>query len=367
MTSKTLVIHIGHYKTGTTALQVFCTGNAEALARRGLAYSAVRRHNAKHSVYAFSLLRAAGAKTLMYGFANPRTPEDLWAELLAEVRASPAPATLISSEEFMRLACFPQAAARLRAILADAPDIRLRVAAYLRPMQSHLRSWHNQLVKLRVCTTGFDATVRTGMEAIHLDYALALKPWVDLAGPGNLIVRPYDDGLRRGNRIYADFLAALGIGMPSWPSLPRRDPNPRLDDRLVDVMRMARATGLDAAARDDLRGRALAFLDSEAEREAASDPGRGATGVGDFARISARAEVGLREVARLAGPDFPLERFLADLPRPSDPAEVLRERLVDFLMQDRAALLDRIAALEARLNPPGATPTAPSDTAAKPG
>jgi hypothetical protein len=365
--TKTLVIHIGHYKTGTTALQVFCATNAAALARRGLAYSSVRRNFAKHSVYAYALLKAAGARTLLHGFANPRTPEDLWSELLAEVRASDAPVTLISSEEFMRLACFPAAMERLRAILAAAPDIAVRVIAYLRPMDRHLRSWHNQLVKLRVCSTGFDTTVRTGMEPIHLDYALALRPWAQLTDaarhPGRLIVRAYDDSLRQGDRMFADFLGSLGVRMPRWPSLPARDPNPRLDDRLVDLVRMARATGLDRAGSDQFRDRMQARLDTERQRRASETP--------DFAQIRARAEAGLREVASLAGREFPLQNFLSALPRPSDPHEAEREMLVEALMQDRATLLARIAELEALLAQPDAAPQPPAAampaTAAKPG
>jgi hypothetical protein len=343
--TKTLVIHIGHYKTGTTALQVFCANNAAALARRGLAYPRTGLYHAKHSVFAFSLLKAAGAKTLLYGFANPRTPEDLWSDLLAEVRTSPASATLISSEEFMRLACFPAGIDRLRAILAGAPDITVKVIAYLRPMDSHLRSWHNQLIKLRVCTTGFDSAVRTTMESIHLDYALALRPWAELTDaaryPGRLIVRAYDDSLRIGDRMFDDFLSALGVRMPSCPRLHQGDPNPRLDGRVIDLIRMARAAGLDRPTANQFGEQALAYLDAASQRRAAETP--------DFSQIRARAEAGLREVAALAGREFPLHKFLTSLPRPSEPHEAEREMLVEFLMQDRAALLARIAALEAQL------------------
>ena len=101
---KTLYIHIGHYKTGTTALQVFASRRQAMLAEtHGLDYPSVRIHNAKHSGYAFALYKAAGVETLMHGYSDPTPPEPIWAELFDHVRASPHAKTVISSEEFMRV------------------------------------------------------------------------------------------------------------------------------------------------------------------------------------------------------------------------------------------------------------------------
>ena len=340
--TRTLVLHIGHYKTGTTALQVFCESNAPALARLGLNYATAQRRRCKHSAYAFALLRAAGVTRQMYGYANPKPPERFWAELFDEVRAAAAPVTLISSEEFMRLGGVPQGMARLRAILDTAPDITVRVIAYLRPIQSHLRSWHNQLVKLGVTGLGFQAALRSDIEPVHYDYALAMQPWADLVGPGQLVIRPYSDALRAGNAMYRDFLTALGFRMPVWPRLPRRDPNPRLDDRLLDLTRSLRAAGLPAEFQAELLARAQAALDAPPAQPPAGTP--------DIPAIRARAQAGLDAVARLAGPDFPLGPFRADLPQPAPPAELERERMTEFLVQTHAAQLQAAEAEAARLN-----------------
>lgn len=344
--TRTLILHIGHYKTGTTALQVFCDKNAAALARRGITYAASQRHLSKHSIYAFALLRAAGVKRLMHGYARPEPPEAIWAKLLDEVRAAPTPNVLVSSEEFIRLAMAPAGVARLRAILAGAPDIAVRVIAYLRPIGPHLRSWHNQLVKKGQCQSGFQTAVATEIEAIHHDYALALAPWHALAGPGGLIVRAYDDDLRQGTRLFADFMAALGTDLPRWPVLPGGDPNPRADDRMLDVLRLAHERGVAPDDLERLTGRLRYRIGANLERaqdEAAT-----------LAGISARAAQGLAEVARMA-PGFPVDRFLTTLPAPVPEAETVREALIEVLMRERAeraretqALRDRIAELEAR-------------------
>ena len=85
---KTLFLHIGHFKTGTTALQVFLSNNQAFLARNDLFYAETRRHLSKHSDFAFSLLHATGVKTLMHGYDKPEEPEDLWQTLFDEVRRS---------------------------------------------------------------------------------------------------------------------------------------------------------------------------------------------------------------------------------------------------------------------------------------
>jgi hypothetical protein len=350
--TRTLILHIGHYKTGTTAVQIFCDRNAAALARRGVTWAAAGRHLSKHSDFAFALLRAGGATTLMHGYRRPDPPQAVWAPLLAEVRAAPTPAVLISSEEFMRLALFPGAVAALHEILAGAPDIRLRVLAWLRPVGPHLRSWHNQMVKMGRCRVGFQTAVCTQFEAIHHDYALSLAPWARLAGPGGLCVRPYDGTLRQGTRMYAEFCAALGIGLPRWPVLPQGDPNPRLDDRLLDLVRLAGVARLPEAERAPLLARGRARL--AAGRRAAMAEGPA------FARIRDRAADALAEVARLAGPGFPLDAFLAQGPEAPDEAEHARAALLEAVLQDRVEreaaharasqqAQARITALEAQL------------------
>lgn len=339
--ARRLILHIGHYKTGTTALQVFCTQNPRALARAGVTYAEAQRYLNKHSDYAFALLRAAGVRRLMHGYARPEPPETLWAELIAEVRTAPTPAVLVSSEEFMRLALAPEAVARLSAILAAAPDIEVRVVAYLRPIAAHLRSWYNQLVKMRESAAGFQTALVNEIEPIHFDYALALEPWQALAAPGGLTIRAYTEELRAGDRLYRDFMAALGIGWPRRPALPATDPNPRLDDRLLDVLRMANEARLPEAARNALMARVLSRLQlnlAEAEKQAPV-----------VAAIRARAAAGLERVAQLAGPDFPLALFRAALPEPVTEAETLRESLVQVLMRERAERAAEIRALRARI------------------
>jgi len=253
--ARELILHIGHFKTGTTALQMYLDYNRDLLAEAGLHYAAETRKHAKHSALAFSLLRRAGVSELMHGYSSPRPPAKIWQALFDETRALPdGQSLLVSSEEFIRLGAHPEAAALLRKQINQASDLRFRVIAYLRPPQAHLQSWYNQLVKMGIPVGSFTTALCSQIEAVHWDYALALKPWVEIFGAEAVILRTYGPALREGDALYADFLGALGFPLPAEAEPMPGDPNRRIDPR-----RLAYHRGLNprpASKATTARGRA---------------------------------------------------------------------------------------------------------------
>ncbi|MCC5987725.1 MAG: hypothetical protein JJT95_08585 [Pararhodobacter sp.] len=130
--------HVGHFKTGTTALQVFRVKNADRFRKVGLHYAESHREDAKQSALAFALYHAAGVRELMHGYDDDTPPEMLWREFFDEVRHGPEPTVLASSEEFMRLGAWHEAADRRRRIIGTvAGEFDFRIIAYLRPPQAH--------------------------------------------------------------------------------------------------------------------------------------------------------------------------------------------------------------------------------------
>ena len=350
---KVLWLHIGHYKTGTTALQVFLAQNRKALLRAGLDYPEQGQAHSKHSLLAFALYRAAGVETLMHGYAQPETPEEVWDALFDALRASPAPAGLVSSEEFMRLGAHPAAARRLAAIVARAPDIEFRVIAWLRAPQDHLRSWYNQLVKMGITVPGFDETVTRVMEPVHYDYACAVAPWIEIFGAEAVTLRGYRPEWRQGTGLYEDALAALG---PGWPlrgaKLPGADPNPRLEESEAELVRLMQNAGFPKFSVIWARKRAEAMR----ARAAALETGTPQS----FEAVAARAGEGLDRLAALPGCAADLDAFRADLPRPAGPREAALQDGLGLVLSElnhlrktsqasEAALKRRIEALEARL------------------
>lgn len=329
---KKIFLHVGHFKTGTTALQVFMARNAARFRSVGLHYAECRRKNAKHSALAFSLYRAVGVRTLMHGYVDDTPPDAIWREFFDEVRSRPEAAVLLSSEEFMRLGAWPEATELLRKIIAPASEeFDFRVIAYLRPPQDHLRSWYNQLVKMRQKVGDFESAVLAAMEPVHLDYALAMGPFFDIFGAEAVTLRRYDGALRADNRLFTDFLDTLQVSSPEGLVWPEADPNPRLDERVLEIVRLAQNAGMPPPRVNALKERASAYFDAEA----AFLP---AAGDDDLDAVAGRARRGIEALAEIKGDMFDPAPMLAGLPRPQDTTPGKTDALLGFILHEQVML-----------------------------
>lgn len=351
---KTLYLHIGHYKTGTSALQLFLARNRKALVRQGLDYLRYGCFMSKHSRFAFSLLKEAGVDRLMHRYNNPNSAEVLWRELLAAVRASKAQTCLISTEEFMRIGAYEEACAGLAQVAAGrGDDIDIRVIVYLRAPDDHLRSWYNQLVKMQIPVPDFTAAVTEVMEPVHYDYGLALRPWIEVFGPEAVIVRPYDPATRHGTGLYEDFLGVFGIDFDAGHfRLPDADPNPRLDDRILPLVRMMQNAGLPDAAVNRAKARAAAYLAQEYAHSQGWDQG--------FEQVVSRARAGLSTLEGLPQSAIDTAAMRACLPMAEDDQSRQTQLLLGFVFAElkaqrrtaahnNAQLAERLEALEKAL------------------
>jgi len=272
------------------------------------------------------------------------------------VRASAQPVTIASTEEFMRMGEYPQAAAMLAEMVSLGQDIDIRVIVYLRSPDAHLKSWYNQLVKMGISVPDYNAAICGRVERVHYDYAEALKPWIDIFGAEKIDARAYIRGGSDGTALLADFITAVG---GKWPdskglSLPDVDPNPRLDPHLAQLKRLMQGAGVPADTVDWTLGRAVDYFESDAGQSAAIQEQ-------DFERVQQAAAEGISAIASLVGADLTAQ-LAADLPVPAAPpsSEDLAWRLSGFLLSElhlvrqksqrtNAQLTRRLDALEARL------------------
>jgi len=338
-----LILHIGHYKSGTTALQVFCTSNAAALERQGLHYAQYPLKMLKHSGLAYSVLRDAGVETMLYDFKAEENAVQMWSKVFDAVRAlDPGQSLLVSSEEFMRIGAHPAATEVLREVFAGAPDIPVRVIAYVRAPHDHLRSWYNQLIKLGISVGNFETAVRSEIEVIHWDYARALEPWLSVFGEERVIVRQFQDDLREGDGLYADFLEALGFGLPITAKVPERDPNPRMDDRILDLKRAFIRANLTKPVINQAVERAL-------ENLAAEDGAGGLADAPTFEEIRSTSKAGIDALSALPNTNLNPEKMLSHLPRPlSEDARQMGD-LVTLLAGEMANMRNHQQRLNRRL------------------
>ncbi|MFT4959087.1 MAG: hypothetical protein ACI92Z_000159 [Paracoccaceae bacterium] len=353
--SKTLILHIGHYKTGTTVLQVFFEENPQFLAAHGFQYPDAWMESSKHSDYAFSILRAAGVKKLMHGYSSPVTPEEMWGDLFRQIEEQEKPYTLISSEEFMRLGQFPKTRDILRQILDNRPaGLNIKVVAYLRSPGEHLQSWFNQLIKMGFKMSDMGSALNGEIEDIHYDYKHALQPWIDILGAENVLIRPYVKDLENPSALHQDFMGIFGISLVPGLEYYQQDLNPRLDDRIIDLVRMLQNLGFPQSTISTTSNRAEAYLDTQ-DRLLTSK-------AGGISTAAARAQDGLDWLADLPDNNIDTQAFARNLPTAAKLEEVKQNLLLGFiyseLIQLRWRLNDsnipdafkRIEALEQRLS-----------------
>lgn len=349
--NKKLYIHIGHYKTGTTALQILLDFNEAHLVTHGFEYSPRVREHSKHSQLAFAIFQEAGVTTLMHGYDDPVSSVALWNAICTRTRNSPAHSSIISSEELMRLGGLAITPAKLAEFAEIARGIDITIIAYLRSPQDHLRSWHNQLVKMRRQVGDFGAAVQRTIEPVHYDYALALQPWIDTFGADKVILRDYEAIRHNPTGLFEDFFSVIGLPWRPDLVLPEGDPNPRLDDRILDLVRLIQNTEAPDYHQEHLRHNAQDFL--------LLQDSYGKSSVDAMKQIRQRSRAGLQSLADMPHSNLNLAQFSERLPRAEDPDVVEQRLLTGLVMNELIAqrrrfnrntqgLLRRIKALETR-------------------
>lgn len=334
--SKTLILHIGHYKTGTTALQVFFSQHGPMLAKHGIEYPNVWMHNAKHSAFAFSILKAAGVTKLMYDYADPTTPQQMWDDLYRHIDEKGRTTTLISSEEFMRIGQFPKAQEVLRDVLSRRPaDLNVKVIVYLRDPASHLQSWYNQLIKMNFPVSDLNTAVNGDIEDIHYDYRRALQPWQDAVGAENMIIRPYIHDRANPAALHQDFMQTLGVELPQGMVSIDRDPNPRMDDRVIELVRLMQNMEFPRPTINAIRSQALTYLELQ-DGLKAGGPGEGITRAREQARQS------LEWLSHQPGNTVATDGYAQKLPELRSQTEIDHLLLMGFIFSEFIQLRQRV-------------------------
>lgn len=218
-----LFIHIGYYKTGTTAIQQALESNRAVLAARGVTYPrSGREHN--HLDLALSLVDEQDA------------PESVIAEarrIREEVDAAEGDVVL-SAEGFVRVR-----PAVLREWCGDANAI---IIVYLRDQAEAFASQYQQQVKDGLLSKTFEAFACSAIA----DHTKFLARWEDAFGRENLRVRAYGE-----SDVVLDFLGLTGID-PTGLEISKTHANPSIAGALLEAKRRINAV-FPGTARELLR------------------------------------------------------------------------------------------------------------------
>ncbi|MUL41499.1 hypothetical protein FZ103_09975 [Streptomonospora sp. PA3] len=185
----TRFLHIGPYKTGTTAIQGAFHQARARLREQGLVYIGKNRQPAG------AAQQAAGIPP-MFGSAHKR--DTYWQELLEEVEAEGALRPIISSEFF----CEADDDAARR-IVEDLGGPRVHLVVTLRPLAKILPAQWQQYVQagllhsyeewLEAVFNGPPAEIPTPTFWRRHDHGTLISRWAEIVGPENLTVIAVDD------------------------------------------------------------------------------------------------------------------------------------------------------------------------------
>lgn len=201
MSEKTILLHLGTHKTGSTTLQSNLFRHRAVLAAHGITY--LGTDNAYPHLYSAFMTRPMdyvwNRKSGLTEAEIRARDAEVRAQLQRELEAAPGPVVILSSEFLSKLSADELHA--LRAFLA--PHGRVEAIYYYRELLSWISSDSQQLAKagLRVRPTRFD----TAMERLY-DFPLKIQ---EVFGAEATTFIRFEDAIARG--ICNSFLSAFDL------------------------------------------------------------------------------------------------------------------------------------------------------------
>ena len=204
MTRPRLFIHIGHPKTGTTAIQTFLLENRKALKEERILVPQAG-------------VVAGGHHGLTRNWYGVRAREDRsqheLAALLQEAQGGAYDTVVISSEGFIQ-----ENPAELARLFRDAFDVF--VIYYIRRQDLVAESVYAQRVRSYI-----QMAVQTPRELLPLlvpHYLKIITRWSLAFGPDHLRVRPFEKAAFQGGSLLGDFLTLIGSDPARHPTADQR-------------------------------------------------------------------------------------------------------------------------------------------------
>ncbi len=340
--TKTVFLHAGRAKTGTSAIQQFLELNEERLLERGYQYVRTGRHFSTHHPLVWCLHEKAckdGAGRYWKHARNyavlSGSAEEYWQELRREIAVSDHPNFIISSEEFGVVLDLEPVFRQLAELTRD---LRLRVVVYLRRQDEFLQAVYAEAVKGYPSYSGdFWQFVSPILKVGGADHRKFLGIVEECLGPGSVIPRIYEKQQFRGN-IFTDFLASIGLMDHSGFTFPPRAVNLSLTAESLLMVRALNALSLEKPLRSTMVDSLMTAVGSKGPHVSHQlIPPR------DRLRILEMFDDGNQDVARryFGRPDGNL--FLDPVPEDSDVWSVpfsSPERSVELLSQFARALTE---------------------------
>lgn len=239
---KTLYIHIGTHKTGSSTLQLFFYQNRERLKQLGFFYPTEGTY---YKPLGMKASKKGGQCFLVFAMTglypdwfklNDQYPQKK-EECIKEIREHILPYQdyadiLISTEHFFRKV-------KPEDILAifEGMNFNLKLIIYLRRQDHFLESLYNQSTKNARYQDSFEQFVNQQIQdkGSYCYFYPKLLEFASIFGQENIIVRPFEIGQFYHQNLIEDFLNILGLSLDETFSLPAYQ-NESLPTELIQLM-----------------------------------------------------------------------------------------------------------------------------------
>jgi hypothetical protein len=236
--ARSITLHIGTEKTGTTAIQHCFASHRDALKAAGILYPvSPGRGNHVGLTYFAAGEGDRPPSPHLIGITRAEAPEyraKFMDRLREEIAASGCGTVFFSSEHLSSRLRSAASTARLIDALRELAD-EVKVLIYLRPQYELLPSSYSTTIK-----SGGTNVIR-GPKTVKqhfYNYEKMLEIWEKSAGRTNMIVRRFGRGYLKDGSLIADFFDAAGMAVPEGVEADRVL-NPALDAYTVEFLRLA--------------------------------------------------------------------------------------------------------------------------------
>jgi hypothetical protein len=205
---KTIYIHIGTHKTGTTAIQMFASKNVHKLERRGYYYPLIGR----------PLITgiAHGHHLLPWYIVNHPVPDRYWMDLahdkksvfkhlIKAIEQNLCSKIILSSEEFDVFS-----KKHIESLKSFFASFDIKIVAYLRRKDSYVESMYQTMVVYNNESRQIGEVLKKSFRS-PLNYFDFIENWRQVFGPENVIIRLYYPETLDSGDVVLDFYNRVGL------------------------------------------------------------------------------------------------------------------------------------------------------------
>ena len=232
---KTVYLHIGMPKAGSTSLQLFCYHNADKLKEKSVLYPIAdnldKKTNGRFINYRQIIFDVYNAELEEKSLENyNRYFEE---RFLPIINNSDCNKIVFSEEGIWKNDVSPEICD-----IMFRHGFNVKVIAYIRRPVEYLASYWQEHLKPFHFDLSFNCTLNECLENVSVNYEI-LEKYIDKLGKDNVIIRPFESSQWKNNDLYEDFLSVIGIEKLENPEIKRVNESPFNRDA-AEFMQMLR-------------------------------------------------------------------------------------------------------------------------------